>query len=319
MSDPYRDRLQLDEDTERAEVITVATYATIIEAEMSREYLKANGVKAFTHEAASFNPLINVAAGGARLLVSSSDEARARSLLERAAKTATTNREEDDEEGEVRCPRCELTYCFHEKAFSNEAQQAALTNPVLALFTLPFRSRRKRWRCHKCLYVWDDAGEGPKRATSLDPDDPHPVFRWRSHHTGTGLLVGLVLMFAVCGIAGVAGARGPLFASFLGLGLLPVIVCYRIGRRSVTDVCSAPHCRAVLPLSDEECASCHGSIAGVIQFAHEHHSKAAEFRRELRELKAADEKRALAKKGRAKRQRARREDGKRSRSDRQGE
>src|SRR2546428_6437487 len=106
MSEPYRDRPQLDGDTERDDVITVATYATTIEAEMSREYLKAHGVEAFTHEAASFNPLMNVAAGGARLLVPSSDEARARWFLERAARTPTTSREDDEEEGEVRCPRC---------------------------------------------------------------------------------------------------------------------------------------------------------------------------------------------------------------------
>jgi len=315
MSGPYRERLDPDGDAEEADVITVATYASTIEAEMSREYLSAHGVRAFTHEAASFNPLINVAAGGARLLVSSADEARARLFLERAAKTITTA-PEDDDEGDVRCPRCELTYCFHEKTFSNEAQQAALKSPLLSLFIVPFRSRRMRWRCDKCLYVWDDAGEGPKRATPLDPDDPRPVFRWRSHRTGTGVLVGLLLLLAICGVAGGAGARGAVFVVFLGLGATLVIAGYRIGRLSFTDVCSAPHCRAVLPRGQDDCPSCHGAIAGVIQFAHEHHAKAAEFRRELRELKAADEKRALTRKPRAKK-RAAREDGKTLKLDRQ--
>jgi hypothetical protein len=289
MSEPYRERPELTDAPDRGEVITVATYATTVEAEMSREYLKAHGVPASTHEASSFNPLLNVAAGGARLLIRASDEAQARYFLERAARTPTTSREDDDDETDVRCPRCELTYCFQENAFDNETQEDALTSPFLSLFTLPFASRRRRWRCHKCLYVWDDAAEGPKRATSLEPDDPRPVFRWRSHRAGAGLFAGLVLMFAVWGLAAAVGATGPLRWLAVGLGLVPVVMGYRLGRRSVTDVCSAPSCRAVLPPGDEECASCHGSIAGVIEFAHEHHAKAAELRRELRALRAADD------------------------------
>ncbi len=290
---PYRDRLDPDDDADADAVVTVASYVTILEAEMSREYLQAHGVRAFSQEAASFNPLLSVAAGGSRVLVRAADEARARWFLERVARTPATGRDDDDEEGDVRCPRCEQTYCFQEKAFSNTAQQLALRSPVLALFVLPFRSRRLRWRCHKCLHVWDDAAAGPARATPLDPDDPRPVFRWRSHRTGAGLMVGLVLVVGAWGIAAAAGASSPIF---LALGLVPLPVGIFLGARVVVDVCSAPHCRAVLPPGADECPSCHGTVAGVIEFAHQHHAEAAQFRRELRAAKQVPGKKRKAKK-----------------------
>ena len=298
---PYRDRLEQRDDAGTDDIVTVASYVTILEAEMSRQYLEAHGVRAFSQDAASFNPLLSVAAGGARVLVRGADEGRARWFLERVSRTPATGREDDDEEGDVRCPRCELTYCFQEKAFSNGAQQLALDSPVLALFVLPFRARRLRWRCHKCLHVWEDAAEGPRRATPLDPDDPRPVFRWRSRRTGLGVMMGLVLMVGVWGIAAAVGAKS-LF--FLALGLIPLPVGILLGARVVVDVCSAHHCRAVLPAEASECPSCHGTVAGVIEFAHQHHAGAAQFRRELRAAKQA-----RAKKRRAKKRRAPRPDG----------
>ncbi len=298
---PYRDPLELDEDAESGEVVTVAAYVTILEAEMSREYLLAHGVKAFSQEAASFNPLLSVAAGGARVLVRAADEGRARSLLDSVARTPSTSPEDDDEEGDVRCPRCEQAYCFHEKAFGNDVQQLAWQSPVLALFVMPFSSRRVRWRCHKCLYVWDDAAAGPRRATPLGADDPRPVFRWRSRRTGAGVVVGLLLMVGVWGLIAAASSPLPIAPLFLALGLIPLAVSVPVGHRTVVDVCSAPHCRAVLPPDAGECPSCHGLICGVIRFAHEHYVEAADFRRELAEGRPA-----LVRKGKTGKKEARR-------------
>ncbi len=309
MSEPYRERLELDEDGDGDGVVTVGTFQTTVEAEMSREYLKAHGVDAHSHDTASFNPLMNVAAGGARLLVAKRDEARARFFLDRAARTPTTTAEDDAEEGDVRCPRCEQTYCFQESMASHEAHQAAMASPLLALLMMPFRLRKKRWHCHKCQYVWDDAEEGPKRATPLGPDDPRPVFRLRRHRGGTGLFVGLVLMMGITVLlAGLFKSSGLGFLGF-PLGIVAAFLAYRAGRRTITDVCSAPHCRAVLPPGEEECPSCHGFVAGVIRFAHEHYSESAAFRRELRDIEAekaekAKKKKALPKKGKSKKREA---------------
>jgi hypothetical protein len=302
MSEPYRERLPRDDDG-GGDMIAVAAYATVVEAEMSREYLKAHGVKAFTHESASFNPLVNVTAGGVRLVVPEADEARARYFLDRAARTPA-NQPDDGEEGEVRCPRCELTYCFHENALSGGIGKSVSLSPILTLLALPLGLTRKRWRCHKCLHVWDDPNEGPARATPSEPDDPRPVFRLRRRRGGTGLFVGALLGLALVALA--SSLRAPFE---VGMALLLATVGlafagYKIGRRVFTDVCSAPHCRALLRAGDEECTSCHGAIAGVIDHAHEHYSEAAQFRRDLAALAEGERKkkaRKLAKGGAKKR------------------
>jgi hypothetical protein len=258
------------------ELVTVASYSTAVEAEMARALLQDRGITAFARESASFNPLFNVAAGGAIVQVQTRDEPRARALLAHVAKTSTDD--DGDSEGDVRCPRCELSYCFHEPALSGGG-------------LLPFGVfSRKRWRCRKCLHVWDDPSAGPARMTPLDPDDPRPVFRLRRGRGGGGLVLGLVLGLLVGTLAKDAGAALP-------VGLLILLVFplagYGIGRSMSTDVCSAPSCRAALPAHVEECPMCKGLVSGRILGAHEHYSEAAEFRRDLVALKAADERKLL--------------------------
>src|SRR5262249_44353129 len=146
--------------------------------------------------------------------------ARARSLLRHVEKTQV-NDEDDGEDGEVRCPRCELAYCYFERSSTD--------SPLLAAASYAFSM--KRWHCRKCLYVWDDPDEGPKRMTPLHPDDPRPVFRLRRRHAGTGLFFGGFAAFAVLAIIGVTGvvALAPLIL------VLP-IAGYVIGRRTITDM-----------------------------------------------------------------------------------
>ncbi|MEZ4311166.1 MAG: DUF2007 domain-containing protein [Polyangiaceae bacterium] len=263
MREPYREPPPQEGDDD---IVTVATRSSALEAEMAREYLKDHGIVAFSHEAASFNPILNEIAGGARVLVRAADEVRARSLLARAAKAIPEDDEVDDE---VRCPRCELTYCFHETAFQQLRREGTRAGGLALLFALLAVSR-PRWRCGKCLHVWDDEHEGPRRRTALHPDDPRPVFRWRRRHPGTGLFFGLVVGFLAG--AALAGANvSPYFS--LPVLLLPPIVGWFLGRRSVRDICSEPSCRAALPQGAHECPACGGAIAGVIERPHEHYSR----------------------------------------------
>ncbi|MFO0589468.1 MAG: hypothetical protein U0441_18160 [Polyangiaceae bacterium] len=288
MGEPYRETLERDDEPD--DVAVVAQYSSTLEAEMAREFLGSHGIRAHASDSARFNPLVNIAAGGSRLLVAGKDESRARHLLSRMEKTPANTAEDDADERDIRCPRCELTYCFHESTMSYEDQRTALVSPFLSMFLLPFRLRKKRWHCHKCLYVWDDPEEGPKRATPLAPDDPKPVFRLRGHAGGAGLFVGVLGMFLMWGVA--AGLRAGAFSSVVAaLGLLAPFVGLFIGRGMVSEVCSAPHCRAPLTGAEEECPQCHGFIAGVIRFSHEHYSESARFRRELREMESPPKKR----------------------------
>jgi Putative prokaryotic signal transducing protein len=293
MSQPYREPSSMEEGED--EIVTAATYSTAVEADMARELLKENGIPAFSHEAASFNPLINVAAGGARVLVRASDEARARSLLARVARTATDD-EDDTTEDEVRCPRCELTYCFHESALGSPSLQTAAAGPLVALLLAPLGLTRKRWRCHKCLYVWDDRDAGPRRKTLLHPEDPKPVFRLRRHRAGTGLLAGIVAL--ALGMPLLTALKAPPGAGVILLAL--PILGYFLGRRAIHDACSEPACRAPLGPDAVECRACRGTVAGVIRGAHEHYSEAAAVRRELAAERRQAEEKAAAKVKRAK-------------------
>lgn len=269
-------------------LVTVASYSTAVEAEMARALLQDRGITAFARESAGFNPLVNIAAGGAIVEVRSYDEPQARALLEHVARTSTTDDNDSDGDGEVRCPRCELTYCFHETSLRSASSGAMFVGPLIAVLLLPFGLTGKRWRCHKCLHVWDDPSQGPARMTPLDPDDPRPVFRLRRHRAGTGLLLGSLLMMLFW--AGVGAVHPPLSVALLlfGLGFGLPLAGYKIGRRTITDLCSAPSCRAVLPRGAEDCPLCKGAVVGVIDAAHKHFSEAAAFRRELAASKTED-------------------------------
>ena len=299
MGEPYRDAFLTDEE-QSADVVTIASYFTTVEGEMAREYLQANGIRAHVSDSARFNPLMNVAAGGARLMVPAYQETQARDLLQRMERTPTTTAEDDADESDVRCPRCELAYCFHHSPLGTEAVRAGFILPITALLALPFASKKARWHCHKCLYVWDDPEEGPKQATMLPPDEPKPVFRLRRRSSGVGLFLGTILGFMLWGVA-LAAPTGLSVVLFL-VGLAAPFLGYAMGSRSFSDVCSAPHCRARLPAGEEECPQCHGLIAGVIATGPQHYAEAARFRRDLRRLEEEEKspKRLVAKKPRRK-------------------
>jgi hypothetical protein len=260
-----------------ADIVTVRTYLDPVEAEIAGSLLRTAGIEAFVHESGAFNPLLS-ATLGTELRVSDYDLERAREILAAAAEPAPRDEVYEDEPGAVRCPRCELTLCFHERArIRTKAPVPAAA--WLSIPTLLFGP--KRWRCHKCGHVWDDPNEGPQAMTRLLPDDPHPVFRLRRGSPGMGLFVG-------------AGVGLLLAMLFRDSGLAPVLLLaaallgWLVGRTRTRDVCSGPDCRSPLGADVETCPRCRGTIAGVVRRAAEHYSAAADFRRDLAQARKRD-------------------------------
>lgn len=291
---PYRDKL--DGASGTGKLITVRRYLDPVAAQMDRTLLSANGIESHVFEAASYNPMLSGAAGGTQLQVREGDLQRVERLLEVHPGEAASNDDEEEAAG-VRCPRCELAYCFHER-LRLEGSSAAAALAILAAPLMLFLPRR--WHCHKCGHAWDDPKEGPAAMTKLEEGDPRPVFRLRRAHSGMGLFLGLLAGF--CGSILVAaalprGAGGELaFAALVGAPF----VGWAVGHWWQYDLCSEPDCRTALTSDRSTCPRCSGAIAGVVRSADEHHAAAADFRRELSALRAADRAREGEKKKRTK-------------------
>ncbi len=280
---PYRAKNEAPSGT--GNLVTVRQYLDPVQAQLARTRLDAHGIEAHVFEAASYNPALSGAAGGARLQVREGDLERAAALVEEHPGDGGLD-EGDDGEGEaaVRCPRCELTYCFHER-MRLEGRSGAT---ALAFFAAPLMLfLPKRWHCHKCGHVWDDPREGPTRMTVLGADDPRPVFRLRRSHAGAGLFAGLVAGFLAMNVAIALLPRGlKEMGVFFFFGVLAAGIV--LGRAWRYDLCSQPLCRTPLPAGQEDCPRCNGEIAGVVRSAEAHYAAAADFRRELRAQLARD-------------------------------
>lgn len=248
--------------------VRVGSYFDVVEANLARARLEAEGIDARVVEPAAFNPLLNDAAGGITLEVGALDAAQARTVL---AEKGTPD-EDDDDDDVVRCPRCELQYCGFEH-YRLRGPAAVAGSIFLLLPAAIGLLGPKRWRCHKCEHVWEDPKAGPKRITRSQPGDPLPVFLLRRSSSGMGLFLGF-LAGAVSGLF--LGSPKGGFA-LVGLSVLG----WLIGQWRVCFVCSEPTCRKPLHLGSEECEACGGSVAGKIDRASEHFSAAADFRREV--------------------------------------
>ncbi len=259
--------------------ITVAKYLDVTEAQLARVRLGGEGIEAFVIEGAGFNPLLSGAAGGVQLQVRERDLDRAQAILAEIPGDADDEVEPDPPPGGervVRCPRCELEYCFFERG---------------AFVRLDFGMR---WHCRKCDHVWDSADQGPLRMTPREPGDPRPVFRLRRGRGGTGVFLGLIVGF-LCAMALSAAVGRPegdmrmmLPCGMLFLMLGVPLVGWRLGAAVRSDVCSVPECRAPLPRDLEECPGCKGTIAGTITSAPEHYAALADVRRELAASRKAE-------------------------------
>lgn len=260
------------------DTVTIAKYPDTIAAELARAHLESRGIRAFVVESAGFNPILNTTLGTS-LEVDEADAARARAILDKfdsrpAEDEAESEAEEAPDDKVVRCPQCELEYCFFERPRPGRGTALAPLVSVVAFVGKAFFP--ERWHCHKCEYVWDDPHEGPKQITKLPPGYPRPVFRLFRGHGGMGLFLGLV--------------GGGLCAIFFrgGIGLFALIAGGAggvfIGRSLGGDVCSEPSCRTALPVGASECPGCKGTVAGRINAAHEHYSAAAEERRAVAKL-----------------------------------
>jgi hypothetical protein len=264
-------------------LVTVRRYLDPLAAQLARTHLSAEGIHAYVIEAASFNPLLTGAAGGVQLQVSERDVERVEAILEASAPGASTAIDDEEGPGAVRCPECELAYCFHQRPRVRTSSLLSLA-VLVAIPAVIFGP--KRWHCHKCGHVWDDPKEGPAEITRLEPGDPRPVFRLRRAHGGMGLFIGLSAGF----LGGVVAGPGLGLAVALGA----ILVGWLVGRSLRYDVCSEPECRAPLPSDAEDCARCKGSVAGVIRGAEKHFSAAADFRRELAALRPKPKKKGKA-------------------------
>jgi hypothetical protein len=261
--------------------VTLRRYLDPVAAQLDRASLEAAGITAHVIEAASFNPFLSGAAGGAQLQVGERDVGRAEAILASHG-PGSEDASADDGEGTdvVRCPRCELAYCSLERP---QLRTGSLFMPIVALVTLPLLPfAKRRWHCQKCRHEWDDPKEGPAAMTRLEPGDPRPVFRLRRAHAGMGLFVGLMVGFLGGMVTSfVLGAGG----GAVGVFLLAPVAGWLVGRSLRYDVCSEPGCRAPLPPGEEDCPRCRGAIAGSIDAAEQHFPAAADFRRELAALR----------------------------------
>jgi hypothetical protein len=258
-------------------LVTVRTYADVVQAELGRADLGAEGIPAAVIEGAgTYNPILG-AAMGVDLRVDEADAERADAVLRRTERARVDD--DDEAEGTVRCPRCELAYCSLERP---RFSLATTRSPLVVALAMPFAAfGPKRWHCHKCEHVWDDAKAGPPAMTPLDPEAPRPVFRLRRAHAGMGLFLGLMAGLLSALLLGGARAGQPLAAAG-GVALVAwPVLGWLAGRRLGGDVCSEPSCRAPLPAGASTCAACKGEIAGRIDEACDHWSALADVRREL--------------------------------------
>jgi Putative prokaryotic signal transducing protein len=273
-------------------LVTFRNYTDPVEAQIARARLSAEGIEAHVLGEGLHNVIMPGSISGIRLQVAEGDVVRVEEILrERPGEGA---RDDGEGGGVVRCPRCELAYCFHEK-MRTEGNSAGTAIIFLAAVIMVFVP--KRWHCHRCGHVWSDPKEGPAEMTKLEAGDPHPVFRLRRTHAGMGLFLGLV----AGGFTGMIAASLPRDLRWIG----PIAFCvapllgWIAGRVWRYDLCSDPACRTPLAADREDCPRCGGAIAGVVRSADQHYAAAADFRRDLKALRAKDAAPRLKKKKKA--------------------
>jgi hypothetical protein len=274
--------------------VIVGKFADRVQAELARASLDAAGIHATVYDAMGASPVFNEFAGGTSVEVDAVDEERAREILQAAERAIP-----EDTDGEtVRCPRCELSYCFFEQP--KIARRFARNAPgiyLLARVGSALVAAEKRWCCAKCGHVWDDPDEGPKQMTIMAPGTPRPVFRMKRTQGCAGIMLGVIAGFAAALVSGAAETGRTL------LLIVGVVGGWVLGGAMRADVCSEPSCRTPLPRDAKRCPGCKGVVDGEVASTEEHYAAAGDYRRAHAEVTESYREPAAAAKKKAKKKR----------------
>jgi rubredoxin len=145
------------------ELVTVATFGEVLQAQMCRAKLGAGGVRAFVADehTSTLNPHYLGAASGIRVQVRRVDVPRALEILKVAANESEDEGDDaGDEDPELddgpRCPRCEARYSY----FEWSPGQVLL---IVLMLGLPLLFLRKTWHCRRCDHRFLPAPLGDRR------------------------------------------------------------------------------------------------------------------------------------------------------------
>jgi rubredoxin len=143
------------------ELVTIATFGEVLQAQMCRSKLLAGGVRAFVADehVSTLNPHYLGAASGIRVQVRRLDVPRALEILKPEVEEEIDEDagEEDPEHDDgPRCPRCEARYSY----FEWSPGQVVL---ILLLLGVPLLFFKKAWHCRRCDHRFSPAPSGDRR------------------------------------------------------------------------------------------------------------------------------------------------------------
>ncbi len=258
------------------DLVILRRYGNTVEAHIAGGLLEAAGIHAVVIEAAGFDPTLNESLATV-LRVHEADVAEATAVLNASEPSDTDPQPGGDDV--VRCPRCELEYCY----FGRPRGVSSVPGAALWFALASLVGTTKRWRCTKCGHVWDDPEQGPTIPSQFAADDPRPVFYLKRARPGLGVFWGAAFGLGLFILLG-----SPPYSVLL----IPTVamVGWLIGRSYKYGVCSEPQCRARLRTRDQRCPQCDKTVAGTISTAREHYTAVAEVRREFTALREREEK-----------------------------
>ena len=242
-----------DDDDAPPEFETVATFGSVVEAELMLATLQVHRITARLRDAhtAAVDPAIIAAIGFVKLDVMRADLALARELL-----ASLPDEAPDDVDEAARCPSCDSPYLDVE--------------------------RDRRLHCRRCERTCSRAAarrhaRGPRPGAGQAPGDS-PVFRLRCDHRGMGLFAGAAsALFTAIVLRGV---DAPAVATVVAVVGGPALG-WLVGRLWGYLACSDPACRARLGprAAGERCHGCGKAFAGSIARSADHYSARAAWLR----------------------------------------
>jgi hypothetical protein len=144
-------------------LVTIAVYTHVVEAQIARSLLVAHEVEAFVPDEhlATLNPHVLGASGGVRLQVGTLDAERALAILGDVDGEDQDEQDDEAHQDGPACPRCGARYAYFEIGPLARVLDALL-------FGFPLRFLRKEWHCRKCDHFFQHraspAHGGPYRS-----------------------------------------------------------------------------------------------------------------------------------------------------------